>query len=49
MPEEYFDRHSGVTLRVSPRPTEVLKEMFDRRNPEKAAAKVFLPQNEARP
>ena len=49
VPEEYFGRHSDVTLRVSPPPTEVLKEMFGRRNPEEAAAKVFLPQNEARP
>ena len=49
MSKEYFGRHSDITLRVSPPPTEVLKEMFDRRNPEEAAAKAFLPQNEARP
>ena len=36
-----------LTLRVSPPPTEVLKEMSGRRNPEEAVAKVFLPQNEA--
>ncbi|XP_068757506.1 uncharacterized protein [Montipora capricornis] len=46
MPEEYFGRHSDVTLRVSPPPTEVLKDMFGRRDPEEAAAEVFLPQNE---
>lgn len=48
-PEELFAKHSHETIRTSPPPTEVLKELFDRGNTEGVAAKVLFPQNEARP
>ena len=48
-PEELFAKHSHETIKTSPPPTEVLKELFDRGNTEGAAAKVLLPQNEVRP
>ena len=49
MPEEHFGRYSDETLKTAPPPTEVLQEMFDRRNTEDMATKVFLLQDEARP
>ena len=46
VPEELFARHSDKTMKAVQPPTEVLKELFHRRETEVAAADVLLPQNE---
>lgn len=46
VPEELFARHADKTTKVVQPPTEVLKELFNRRDTEVAAADVLLPQNE---
>lgn len=48
MPEELFARHADKTIKAVQSPTEVLKELFNRRDTEVAAADVLLPQNEVR-
>lgn len=48
VPEELFARHADKTIKEVQPPTEVLKELFNRRDTEVAAADVLLPQNEVR-
>ena len=46
VPEELFARHADKTIKAVQPPTEVLKELFKKRDIEVAAADVLFPQNE---
>ena len=46
VPEELFARHADKAIKAVKPPTEVLKELFNRKDTEVAAADVLLPQKE---
>ena len=46
VPEELFARHADKTIKAVQPPTEVLKELFNRKDTEVAAADVLFHQNE---